>query len=153
MTAPKNRRNAGLLAACPPAQRRRLGTLRRLVLDTAKKTEGVGKIAETLKWGQPSFLTPETGSGSTIRIDATKTGGTAMYFHCQTSLVETFRKLYPDDFTFEGNRALHFDAKRKLPEKALRHCIALALTYKTRRQKSEARSQNRLEDRDLISDF
>ena len=116
-----------------PAQRRQLAALRKLVLDTAKKTHGVGTIEETLKWGQPSFLTRESGSGSTIRIDATKTGGTAMYFHCQTNLVETFRKFYPNDFAFEANRALHFDAKKNLPEKALRHCIALALTYHARK--------------------
>jgi hypothetical protein len=122
------------LAAYPPAARKQLGALRKLILDTAKKTEGVGAIEETLKWGQPSFLTPQTKSGTTIRIAATKTGGTAMYFHCQTNLVETFRKLYPKDFIFEANRALHFDAKKKLPEEALRHCIALALTYHARKR-------------------
>ncbi len=122
-------------AGHPAPVQARLDALRRLILDTARKTDGVGCIEETLKWGQPSFLTPETKSGSTIRIDATKDGRTAMYFHCQTSLVATFRQLYPNDFSFEGNRALVFDAKAKPPEKPLRHCIALALTYHLNRSR------------------
>lgn len=87
------------------------------------------------KWGQPSFLTPETKSGSTIRIDALKDepGRYAMYFNCQSSLVATFRQMYPKDFTFEGNRALIFDAKKPPEKKALAHCIALALTYHQRK--------------------
>jgi hypothetical protein len=123
-------------AGYPPAVRGRLKALRKLILDTAKKTDGVGRIDETLKWGQPSFLTNETKSGSTIRIDALKDdpGRTAMYFHCQTNLVATFRQMYPKDFAFEGNRALIFDANKPLPEDALRHCVALALTYHARKR-------------------
>jgi hypothetical protein len=51
----------------------------------------------------------------------------AVYFHCQTNLVETFRELYPE-LRFEGNRAILLDAREKPPEAALRHCVALALT-------------------------
>jgi uncharacterized protein DUF1801 len=121
----------GVFRAYPPALRRELLALRRLVLDTARKTEGVGPIEETLKWGQPSYVTSQTGSGSTIRIDAVKPqpGRYAMYFHCQTNLVATFRQLYPKEFVFDGNRAILFDPARPLPEEPLRHCIALALTY------------------------
>jgi len=101
---------------------------------------GVGRLKETLKWGQPSYLTAETGSGSTIRIDRVKPadkpkGGSgdgeryAIYFHCQTTLVPTFRQLYPEAFDFSGNRAILLDPDRPLPEAELRHCIALALTY------------------------
>jgi hypothetical protein len=70
--------------AYPPALRRKLLALRRLILETARKTDGVGAIEETLRWGQPSFLTSQTGSGSTIRIDAVKAhpGRYAIYFHC-----------------------------------------------------------------------
>jgi hypothetical protein len=28
----------------------------------------------------------------------------AMYFHCKTKLVDTFKELYRDVFKFEGNR-------------------------------------------------
>ena len=98
---------------------------------TAKATEGVGALQETLKWEQPSYLTAETGSGSTIRIDQVKSGAKryAVYFHCQTDLVETFRELYPTELSFGGNRSMLLEAGDELPHAALRHCIALALTY------------------------
>jgi hypothetical protein len=89
-----------------------------------------------LKWGQPSYLTAETGSGSTIRIDRVKSADNqvAVFFHCQTDLVETFRELYPK-LSYSGNRAILLDADKKLPEAELRHCVALALTYHLRKRK------------------
>ena len=116
--------------AYPKPVRAKLLALRRLILDTARATSGVGALEETLKWGQPSYLTPETKSGSTIRIDQVKAepGQYAVYFHCQTNLVETFRELYPE-LRYGGNRCILLDAQEKLPEAALRHCVALALTY------------------------
>ncbi len=123
------------LAGMDPAVASRLGEVRALILATATATPGVGPLAQALKWGQPSFLTAVTGSGSTIRMDAAKgrPGGYAVYFHCQTDLVETFRRLYPDTFRFEANRALHLDAADPLPVEELRHCLALALTYHQRK--------------------
>ena len=123
--------------AYPKPLKPKLLALRRLILNTAKTTKGVGAVEETLKWGQPSYLTPETKSGSTIRIDAIKAGADkyAVYFHCQTNLVETFRELYPDEFSFGGNRCIILNAADKVPEPALRHCVALALTYHLNRRK------------------
>ena len=122
-------------AAYPQPVKSRLLALRRLIFDTAKTTKGVGKLEEALKWGQPSYLTTESKSGSTVRIDQLKTepGGYAVYFHCQTDLVETFRGLYPE-LRYGGNRSILLDAGEKLPEAALRHCIALALTYHARKK-------------------
>lgn len=116
--------------------------LRRLIFETAQSLDGVGEIEETLKWGQPSYLT-RTKSGSTIRIDGLKDGdGYAMYFHCQTNLVETFRELYPTQMKYGGNRSIFFDAGDRIPAKALGHCIGLALTYHAR-QKSPTKADSR----------
>ena len=122
--------------AYPKPVKAKLLALRRLIFDTAKSTKGVGALEEALKWGQPSYLTPDTKSGSTIRIDQVKSsaGQYAVYFHCQTDLVETFRELYPE-LSFSGNRAILLDAADKLPEAKLRHCVALALTYHLRKRK------------------
>ena len=81
----------------PPSARRKLMALRDLIFQTAASTEGVGEIEETLKWGVPAYVTSKTRSGSTVRIDWKKSNPTqyAMYFHCQTNLVETFRTLFP----------------------------------------------------------
>jgi len=119
-----------VFSSYPKPVKAKLLALRRLIFDTAAATKGVGKVEETLKWGQPSYLTPETKSGSTIRIDRIKSSASqyAVYFHCQTDLVETFRELYPKQFTC-GNRSIILDADEKIAEPALRHCVALALTY------------------------
>jgi len=121
---------AAVFAACPEPVRSRLLALRRLILDTAQRTDGVGAIEETLKWGQPSYLTAESGSGSTLRIDRVKSAPNqyALLFHCQSDLAETFRTLHPE-LKFGGNRSILLDAGDELPEAALRHCVALALTY------------------------
>ena len=126
----------GVFDAYPKPVKAKLLALRRLILDTAKATKGVGRVEETLKWGQPSYLTPETRSGSTVRIDQVKPepGQYAVYFHCQTNLVETFRELYPE-LRYGGNRCILLKADEKVPEAALRHCVALALTYHLGRRK------------------
>ena len=51
--------------------------------------------------GPAELSTPETKSGSTVRIDQVKAvpDQIAIYFHCQTDLVATFRELYPELIT------------------------------------------------------
>jgi hypothetical protein len=124
--------------AYPKPLKAKLLALRRLILDTARVTNGVGALQETLKWGQPSYLTADTKSGSTIRIDQVKSADNqyAVYFHCQTDLVETFRQLYPTELSYGGNRSILLNADDDLPEAALRHCVALALTYHLRKRKT-----------------
>src|SRR5580704_16440613 len=130
-----------VFGAYPKPIKARLLALRRLIFDTAKTTKGVGALQETLKWGQPSYLTAETKSGSTIRIDRMKSVADqyAVYFHCQTDLVETFRELYPTQLRYGGNRSILLNAAEKLPEPELRHCVALALTYHLRKRKTANR--------------
>ena len=129
-----------VFAHYPKPVKAKLLALRRLILDTAKATKGVGALEETLKWGQPSYLTAETKSGSTIRIDQVKSAANqyAVYFHCQTDLVETFRELYPTQMRYGGNRSILLDAGEELPEAALRHCVALALTYHLKKKAGRA---------------
>lgn len=119
----------------PPAIRQKLLALRELIFETAAVTEGVGKLTETLKWGEPAYLTSESKSGSTIRIDWKKSHPSqyAMYFHCQTNLIETFRTTFPADLKFEGQRAIILQESEVLPTRQLAFCIAQALTYHRRR--------------------
>ena len=131
---------ARVFAGYPAKLRKKLMRLRQLIFDTASKTEGVGKLEETLKWGEPAYLTAESKSGSTIRIDRKKSSETqyAMYFHCQTDLVETFKTIFPGDFTFEGNRSIVFGEDDAVPVKKLSSCIAMALTYHRRKKSGKA---------------
>ena len=121
----------GVFAAYPDTLRRKLMALRRLIFDTAAEIENVGPLAETLKWGQPSYLTRHSGSGTTIRIDRIKSQPEhyGMFVHCQTSLISTYRELYGDVLKLDGKRCINLDQRRDPPRAVMRHCIALALTY------------------------
>lgn len=112
----------------PKEIRKKLMLLRKLVIDTASETEGVTSLEETLKWGEPSYLTK---GGSTIRMDwkKSKPEQYAMYFNCKTKLVDTFKERYKDEFKYEGNRAIVFHINDAIPVSELKHCILLALTY------------------------
>ncbi len=118
----------------PSSLRGRLLDLRAMVLDMAKTTDGVGQIEETLKWQVPAYLTHKPKSGATIRLGGdAETGSYGLYVHCQTTLIEAFRNIYPDLFTFEKNRAIIFNKDDDIAEDALRHCISMALTYHLRK--------------------
>ncbi|NNF02248.1 MAG: DUF1801 domain-containing protein [Bacteroidia bacterium] len=112
----------------PRAVRPKLQRLRKLILSTASEQVGVKELTETLKWGEPSYLAKD---GSTIRMDwkAKDPDQYAIYFKCTSKLVPTFKQLYKHKFNFAGNRALVFKLDEKIPEKELKHCISLALTY------------------------
>ena len=112
----------------PDFVRPQMVKLRELVLEAASEVDGLENLEETLKWGEPSYLTKH---GSTIRMDwkEKKPDQFAIYFKCTSKLVPTFKKLYLDMFTFEGDRAIVFKLDDRVPENELKHCISLALTY------------------------
>lgn len=130
-------KNDEAIAAYPTPVREGLTALRKPVLDTARETPGVGPITQDLRWGQPSFITQATGSGTTIRIDRLrgKPEKFAIFFRCRTGLVDQFRAIYDDKLTFIGNRAIELGVSGTLPVPELKHCIALALTYHLRKRK------------------
>ncbi len=119
----------------PKATRAKLMMLRQLILDVASQTEEIGSIEETLKWGQISYLTQKPKSGTTIRIDAYNPASeeVALFVHCQTSLVDSFKFMYPDTFAYEGNRAVIFENLSGNQINVLKHLIELALTYHQRK--------------------
>jgi len=103
--------------------------LRALVVETARETDGVGDLAESVKWGESSFAPARPRIGSSVRLQQRANGDVALMFICHTGLVERFRELYGDDLTFEGDRAIVLSPHEALPVDVLKHCIALALTY------------------------
>ncbi|MDJ0895965.1 MAG: DUF1801 domain-containing protein [Alphaproteobacteria bacterium] len=120
--------------AYPSDLRADLLRLRALILETASEIEAVGPLVESLKWGQPAYRPTKPKSGTTLRIGAVKNdpGRYAMFFHCQTTLADTFRQIYGDQLVFQGDRAILFSHGDAIPRDALKHCIALALTYHAR---------------------
>ncbi len=116
--------------AFPSPIRRRLLEVRKLIFATAKAHDDVGPLTETLKWGEPAYLTEESGSGSTIRLGRVKDSERpAILFNCKTTLVDTFRERFPDQFEYRQTRALLLDFAGALPKQELTVCLSLALTY------------------------
>lgn len=120
----------------PEPVRIRLLEIREMIFATAEETEGVGPITETLKWGEPAYLTEASRSGTTIRFGsvAAKPGECAVLFNCRTTLIETFRRHFDDVFAFDGNRALILPATGPLPRAPLMLCLRAALTYHRRKR-------------------
>lgn len=147
----ENSEVAAVFDACPKKIRIKLLFLRELIFEIAAKTPGVGKVEETLKWGSPSYLTTETNSGTTIRIDriGAQKGKFAMCVHCQTTLVGPFKKIYGDDaFDYDANRGVILDVNDEIPVKELSHFIFMALTYHLNKKR-----KGRLSQKKTIPDF
>lgn len=120
----------------PAPLRKGLLILRELVFATAAQTDGVGRVLETLRWGTPSYLTPDTKSGTTIRlgVEAKTAERFGLYVPCQTTLVADYKQLYGKTFSYNGKRGLLFNPEEALPLDELQHCIALGLTYHSNKQ-------------------
>ena len=126
---------AAAFSAFPERVRARLLEVRKLIFETAADIKGVGPLTETLKWGEPAYLTQATGSGSTVRLGWVRSSerACAVLFNCRTTLIDDFRSQFPDVFAYEKNRAILLDARERLPEAPLRSCLGMALTYHRRR--------------------
>src|SRR6516165_8065863 len=122
---------ASVFAAFPGRVRGRLMEVRSLIFEIAADIEGVGPLTETLKWGEPAYLTEATGSGSTVRLGWFRSSerDCAVLFNCRATLVDDFRSQFPDVFAFEKNRAILLDARKPLPSAPLSVCLGMALTY------------------------
>ena len=116
-----------IIAAYPPAASEMAGEIRRLIHRTGER-EGFPDVAESLKWGEPSFAVP---GGSPFRMDwKDQTPDTLqIYFNCRTSLVDTFRTIHGSALEFEGTRAIRLPLDRGVPVEALEHCFSLAMRY------------------------
>ena len=117
--------------AYPEHVRARLFFLRTSIFNIAE-TLALGEVKESLKWGEPSYVVK---SGSPIRIDWKHRSPENYYvfFNCQTKLVATYKELYGDILTFQGNRAISISLSETMPETIINHCLEIAMTYKRRK--------------------
>lgn len=149
---------AAVFQSHPPAIQKRLLALRELIFATARASSEIGEIEETLKWGQASYLTPQTKSGTTVRLDyiapdaVSPDGACGIYVHCQTNLVSGYRRRQKErartnaaadhsanngrvePLIFEGTRCVRVSLKGSLPKLELREFFTLALTYHLRKK-------------------
>ncbi len=115
------------LDSYPSAAKKRIMAFRKLVFEVVKENE-LATPEETLKWGEPAYLVK---GGSTLRMawKQSNPDSCSLYFNCQTTLLETFKEIYPDVFHYDGKRAIHINITDDYSEAALRHCIGLTLMY------------------------
>jgi hypothetical protein len=52
-----------------------------------------------------------------------------MFVNCQTTIIENFKALFPEEFEYDGTRAILFPVDKKLPVKELTIFISMALRY------------------------
>lgn len=111
----------------PEQVKERLLMLRQWILDVAHE-ESLGDVEETLKWGEPSYITK---TGSTLRMDwnSKNPNVISIFVNCQTKLIETFKEVYPASFIYVGNRELQISLSSEIPEAELKHCMAMILNY------------------------
>ncbi len=113
----------------PVAARETAMILRDLIFDEAGQNDAVGVLEETLKWGQPAYLTSASKSGTTLRIGLPKSGGCAIYAHCATTVISKYAETFAGLDMIEGNRAVHFATVGDVVPDRLRLLIRHALTY------------------------
>jgi hypothetical protein len=120
-----------ILRTYPKLVQEKVLALRALVYKIAEGTEGVGPLEESVRWGQASYLTSASKSGSMIRIDRYRKDDTrcALYFLCQTTLVDSFKEMFGNALVYEGNRAVILNVAGKLNVPVISQCIEMALTY------------------------
>lgn len=120
---------AASYAEFPEPQRDTLLRLRALIFETARENPVGGGLEESLKWGQPAYRPAHPRTGTTIRLGLSKSGGCALFVHCQTTLIADFRAVAPDGFRFEGNRAMLLPERGAAEPGPLCLLIRRALTY------------------------
>jgi len=134
----KNNSITKIFNSYSPAIKSNLLLIRQCIFDVASENEEIGELEETLKWEQPSYLTSNPKSGTTIRLAAidskleTKSTEFGIYVHCQTTLIAEFKEMYPE-LKYDGNRAIVFNSSKKLPIKKIKYFIYLALSYHHRK--------------------
>ena len=113
---------------CPAPARAGLMLLRRMILARAADLPMIGRVTEALRWGQPAYLTPDTGAGCSLRIGPVPGAGFGLFVQCQTGLIEAFVDGPGAGLRRQGNRAVLFGAADAVPE-VVDVLIGWALTY------------------------
>jgi len=102
---------------------------RKRLFELSKNCPPTWPIEESLKWGEASYVPSKSRTGSPLRIARHDEAHVAVYFNCNTLLVEQFRTRFADELEYSGNRAIVLGVEDELPNEILRDCVRDALTY------------------------
>lgn len=120
--------------ACTVQNRTGLLRLRSLIFACASDHPQIGSVVESLRWGQPAYLTPATGAACSLRIGAQRDDGFGLFVHCKTDLIATFLAGPGAGQRSAGKRAILFRDVADIQAAPIGMLIAGALTYHQRRR-------------------
>ena len=118
-----------VLDACSDTQREGLVRLRKLIFARAAELPCIGRVDEALRWGQPAYLTPDTGAACSLRIGMAPGGDFALFVHCKTGLIQNFAQGPGAGMRVQGTRAVLFSTATDIAAPAVSMLIGQALTY------------------------
>lgn len=114
----------------PDAAQARLWACRALFHQIAQDAK-VGRLDETLKWGQPSWRPVAPRTGSTLRAGwhSDRAQMLSLFVDCKTDLAARMRDFYPHLPLNDGRRHLAVAIEGPLPQQALSHLAEMTFTY------------------------
>lgn len=115
--------------AAPLPLRRGMYHLRDLIFAQAARMPQIGPLTEALRWGQPAFLTLDTGAACSLRIGPVKATGFGLFVHCQTGLIGAFGNGAGAGLRFDGNRGVLFGPDDPIDPAQISVLIGQALGY------------------------
>lgn len=132
--APLPDKVAAVIDNWPAPAQARFHHCRSIIQRVAAADPAIGPLTETLKWGEPSFLTEMTGAGSTLRMawKSTAPGELGLFVICRTDSLADLRDLYPDTFRYEGTRAAFLPLNVAVNDDAVAFLARIVLTYHLR---------------------
>ena len=128
----QNQKVADVFDAYPSQARDGLLKLRALIFDVAQDKPEIGRLEEVLRWGQPSYITPDKKAATTLRLGTHKQASFAIFAHCQSNVISSYANQFPGWDRLDGNRAVLFDSSDQIEPFRLRSLIEDALTYHLR---------------------
>lgn len=129
MTAPALPPDIGqIVSGYQPPVRQGVLRLRELIFQVAEGIPQAQPLKETLRWGQPAYLTPAR-VGSTLRLGPHKDATFALFAHCQTTIIASYAQAFAGWDRIDGNRAVLFDSLGQIEPERLSHLIRHALAY------------------------
>ena len=103
--------------------------LREWIFDAGRDNPTIGAISEEMAWGQPSYVTQETKTGTPLRLGKFDNENIGVYFQHHTRLAACYHAAYGDVVRVHDRGVMVLVPDIMAIETTIRHCITLGLTY------------------------
>ncbi|RLJ60362.1 hypothetical protein BCF46_0560 [Litoreibacter meonggei] len=100
------------------------------ILRIASTAEGIGPLTETLKRGEPAYLTNAPKTGTTLRLGLIG-GRAAVMVPCSTTILEDARAVFGELPEFSGKRGVILGGEQQVFD----YIVNAALSYHMRKRR------------------